>query len=100
MVAADVELSDAGDGGHEDDSEERADVEDEDLFLEGPGEGEQEKDADGEEDAAADFSAGALLVRGEFFFRCGDGQPSSPWDADCWMQISVRFWGFGWECGV
>ena len=72
-----LELGDAGDEGHQNGGEEGADVDDEHLFLESPGEGEQEKDADGEEDAAADFSAGALLVGGEVF-RCGDGQPSSP----------------------
>ena len=53
MVAADIELRDASDGGHEDDSEEGADVEDEELFPEGPGEGEEEKDTDGEENVAA-----------------------------------------------
>ena len=58
-------MRDAGDGGHENDSEEGADVEDEELFLEGPGEGEKEEDADAEEDVAADFGAGAFLVRGE-----------------------------------
>jgi hypothetical protein len=78
MVAAEVEPGDAGDGGHEDDSEESADVEDEDLFLEGPGEGEKEKDSDAEEDVAADLGAGSLLVRGEVFGR-GGGQPISPW---------------------
>jgi hypothetical protein len=46
-------LRDASDGGHEDDSEEGADVEDEELFPEGPGEGEEEKDTDGEENVAA-----------------------------------------------
>jgi hypothetical protein len=94
MVAADVEFGDAGDGRHEDDSEERADVEDEDLILEGPGEREKEQDADGKEDVAADFGAGALLVGGKVV-GCGDGQASSPWDAACWMQFSVRFCGLG-----
>jgi hypothetical protein len=67
MVAADVELGDAGDGGHENDGEEAADVEDQDLFPECPGEGEKEEDGDGEEDVAADGCAGSLLVRGEIF---------------------------------
>ncbi len=57
MIAAQVELSDAGDERRENDSEERADVDDQELFLEGPGEGEEEEDGDGEEDVAADFSA-------------------------------------------
>jgi hypothetical protein len=78
MVAAKVQLGDTGDGGHQDDSEESADVEDEDLFLEGPGEGEKEEDSDREEDVAANFGAGSLLVRGEVFGR-GGGQPISPW---------------------
>jgi len=90
MVAAKVDLRDAGDGGHENDSEERADVEDQNLLLEGPGEGEEEKDGDRKEDVAADFSAGSLLVGGEVF-GCGDGQPSSPCmlasGADGWMQL-------------
>jgi hypothetical protein len=64
MVATEVQPGDAGDGGHEDDSEESADVENEDLFLEGPGQGEEEKDGDGEEDVAANGCAGPLLVRG------------------------------------
>jgi hypothetical protein len=67
MVAAKVELPDAIDGGHENDGEEAADVEDQDLFLERPGEGEEKKDGDGEEDVAADCCAGSLLVRGEIF---------------------------------
>ena len=67
VVAAKVELSDACDGGHENDSEERADVNDHQLILKGPGECEEEKDGDAEEDGAADFCAGPLLVRGEVF---------------------------------
>jgi hypothetical protein len=47
-------LRDAGDGGHENDSEEGADVEDQELFLEGVGEGEEQKDGDGKENVAAD----------------------------------------------
>ena len=94
MVAADVELCDAGDGRHEDDSEERADVEDEDLLLEGPGEGEEEQDADGKEDVAADFGAGALLVRGEVF-GCGDGQASSPWVLPVGCSLVCAF-AVGW----
>jgi hypothetical protein len=78
MVAAEIEFCDAGDGGHEDDSEEGADVEHEELFLEGPGKGEEEQDRDAEEDVAADFIAGSLLVGGEVF-GCGAGQLGSPW---------------------
>jgi len=77
MVAAQVETSDAAYEGHEDDSEEGADVEDQDLFPESPGEGEKEEDGDAEEDVGADFSAGSLLVGGEVFGR-GDGQLGSP----------------------
>jgi hypothetical protein len=73
-----VELRDAIDGGHENDGEEAADIEDQELFPEGVGEGEKEEDGDREEDVAADFSVGSLLVSGEFFGR-GVGQPISPW---------------------
>jgi len=51
-IAADIELGDAAYEGHENDSEEGADVEDEELFPEGPGEGEKEEDRDAEEDVA------------------------------------------------
>jgi hypothetical protein len=57
VVAAQVETSDAGDERHENDSEERADVEDHELFPQSVGEGEEEKDGDGEEDVTANFSA-------------------------------------------
>jgi hypothetical protein len=60
-------LADVSDGGHENDSEEGADVEDEEFFAESPGEGEKKEDADAEEDVAADFGAGSLLVGGEIF---------------------------------
>jgi hypothetical protein len=66
MVATDSGLPDALDDGHEDDGEEGADVEDLDLFGEGPREGEHEKNGDGEEDVAVDFDTGSLLVWGEF----------------------------------
>ena len=42
LVVADFELGDAVDGGHENDSEESADVEDEEFFLEGVGEGQKQ----------------------------------------------------------
>ncbi|WP_353063543.1 hypothetical protein RBB77_20070 [Tunturibacter psychrotolerans] len=70
-----------GDRGHENDGKERADVEDQELFLEGPGECEQKDDGEDEEDVAANFGAGSLLVRGEVFWR-GVGQPGSPVGAD------------------
>jgi hypothetical protein len=60
-------LRDAGDGGHENDSEEGADVEDQELFLEGVGESQEQKNGDGEENVAADCGAGSLLVWGEVF---------------------------------
>jgi hypothetical protein len=78
VVAAQVELRDASDGGHEDYGEEGADVEDQEFFFEGPGEGEKKEDRDAEEDVAADFGAGSLLVGGEVFGR-GVGQLGSPW---------------------
>ena len=56
-IASNADPGDAGDGGRENDSEECADVEDEDLFLKCPGEGEEEKDSDGEEDVTADRGA-------------------------------------------
>ncbi len=77
VVAAKAALRDPGDGWHENDSEESADVEDQQLLLEGPGETEEKKDEDGEEDVAADGGAGSLFVRGEVFGR-GVGQPNSP----------------------
>jgi hypothetical protein len=64
LVAAKLELGDAGDGRHEDDREEGADIEDQELFLERPGEGKKEKDGYGEENIAADGCAGSLLIRG------------------------------------
>lgn len=78
MIPAQVETSDAGDERHENDSEERADVENQELFLEGPGEGEEQEDDDAKDDVTADFSAGSLLVGAEVF-GCGVGQLSSPW---------------------
>jgi hypothetical protein len=92
LIAADVEAADAVDGGHEHDSEESADVEDEELLLEGPGESEQEEDGDGKEDVAADFGAGALFVGSEVV-GCGDGQLGISLGADCWMQVVCAFGG-------
>jgi hypothetical protein len=74
-------LPDASDRGHENDSKERADVEDQQLFLEGPGECEQEDDGEDEEDVAMGFVARSFFVRGEVFWR-GVGQPGSPVGAD------------------
>jgi hypothetical protein len=70
-------LPDAIDGRHKHDSEETADVENQELFSEGEGEGEKKKDGDAKEDVAADFGAGSLLVRSEVFGR-KVGQPISP----------------------
>jgi len=56
------------DRGHENDGEERRDVEDQQLLLEGPGEGEQKKDADAEEDVSADGYTGFFVAAIE-----GDG---------------------------
>lgn len=73
MASADAEERDPADDGHEDDGEERADVEDEELFTQGEGEGKEKQDADGEEDVAADRGARLLLEGsevagvGEFF---------------------------------
>ena len=78
MVSAQVETSDADDERHENDSEERADVENQELFPEGPGEGEEQEDDDAKDDVTADFSAGSLLVGAEVF-GCGAGQLGSPW---------------------
>jgi hypothetical protein len=80
MVAAEVQLCDTDDNGHEDDGEESADVEDQQLLLEGPGEGEEKEDGDGEEDIAADGRSGLLLVRGEV--REDGGQLVLLWGAD------------------
>jgi hypothetical protein len=99
MVSADLQLADAVDEGNENDSEESADVEDQELFLECPGKGEEEKDGDGKEDVAPDFGAGSLFVGSEVFLG-GGGQPSSPWDADCWMQLVCASAVQVWECGV
>src|SRR5580704_15416421 len=102
MIAAQVELRDARDGGHEDDSKEAADVEDQKLFLEGPGEGEKKKDGDREEDVAADFGPGSLFVGSEVYGQ-RVGQPISPWNtlrgADCWMQLVCAFAARVRECG-
>ena len=68
-------MRDAGDDGHENDGEEGADVEDQELFFEGPGEGEKKEDRDSEEDVAADGGAGSLFVGSEVFGR-GVGQLS------------------------
>jgi hypothetical protein len=82
-----LELGDAGDDGHQDSSEEGADVDDEHLFLEGPGEGEEEQDSDGKEDVAADCTAGLFLLGREG--RHQVGQRGSPVGLRSWMQIWV-----------
>jgi hypothetical protein len=67
VVSAKAVPGDVRDGGHENDSEKGADVKNDEFFAEGPGEDEKEEDRDAEEDVAADFGAGSLLVRGEVF---------------------------------
>jgi hypothetical protein len=58
-------LSDARDDGHEDDGEQGADVEDQQLLLEDPGESQEEQDDDGEEDIAANRCSRLFLLRGQ-----------------------------------
>ena len=62
VVAADRGCGDGVDDGHQDDGEERADVEHGQDFAELPGEGEQEQNANGEEDVAADAGAGFICA--------------------------------------
>jgi hypothetical protein len=96
-------LRDALDGGHENDSEEGADVEDEELFPEGEGEGEKKEDGDAEEDVATDPGAGVFFVGGQVF-GCRAGQLGSPGvlasGTDCWMQLVCSVAGEEGECGV
>ncbi|WP_260734706.1 hypothetical protein [Tunturiibacter lichenicola] len=77
MVAANSQLGDAGYGGHEDDREESTDVEDQQLFLEGPGKGEEKNDGEDEEDVAAGDGSGFLFV-GREVFGGWSGQLDSP----------------------
>jgi hypothetical protein len=56
---------DAVDDGRQDSGEKRADVDDEQFFLERPGEGEEKEDADGEENVAAYCSAGLIRIGDE-----------------------------------
>src|SRR6202020_2165553 len=77
VVTAEARARDVGDSRHEDYGEESADVEDHQLFLDCPSESEEEKDADGEEDVAADVGAGSQLVGGELV-GVGGGQRGSP----------------------
>jgi hypothetical protein len=86
-------LPDAIDGRHKNDSEEAADVENQELFPEGEGKGEKKEDGDREEDVAADFGAGSLLVRGEVFGRRVGrrvGQPISPWNLLRVLTVGCR----------
>jgi hypothetical protein len=77
LIAAEFEFGDARDGGHEDDREESTDIKDQELLLEGPGQGKQENDDEDEDDIAAGYGACSLLVRCEVFGRWV-GQPDSP----------------------
>ena len=99
LVVTDLQLLDARDCGHEDDGKETADVEDQQLFLESPGEGEQDDDSEEEEDVAAGLGSGFFLVGGEVVGR-GVGQPGSPIGADVEMQIVCASGGQVRECGV
>ena len=80
-VAANLKLGDAVDDGHQDGSEERADVDDQQLLLEGPGEGEDEEDSKAEEDMAADDAA-RLLLDGSQMGREGDQVELLYWELD------------------
>ncbi len=77
LVATKFELGDASYGGHEYDREESTDVEDQQLFLESPGEGKKKNDSEDEEDVAARDGPGLLFVRSEVFGSWG-GQLDSP----------------------
>lgn len=56
---------DAVDDGHQDSSEECADVDDQEFFLEGPGQGEEEQNAYGKDDVAADGPVGFVRIGNE-----------------------------------
>jgi hypothetical protein len=75
--ASDAEGGDAVDNRHQDDGEEGADVEDEKLMAELPGQGNQEKGDKGEDDVAADVGAtgGAGLLRLPGGIRRGASRP-------------------------
>jgi hypothetical protein len=75
--ASDAEGGDAVDNRHQDDGEEGADVEDEKLMAELPGQGNQEKGDKGEDDVAADIGAtgGAGLLRLPGGIRRGASRP-------------------------
>jgi hypothetical protein len=90
-------LRDAVDGRHENDGEESTDVEDEEFFFEGVGEGEEKKDSDGEEDVAADKGAGSILLRCEVIGLLSqlDSPGCSVLDAE-----SMHFWCLEWKCGA
>jgi hypothetical protein len=96
-------LTDAIDGGHENDSEEAADVEDEEFLSQVEGKGEKEKDGDREEDVSADLCAGVFYIGSEVF-GCGRGQRGSPGGfasgAGCWMLLVCSVTGGERECGV
>jgi hypothetical protein len=64
VVAAKTQLGDAADCRHQNHGKEGTDVQDEKLFLESPGEGKKKEYCNAEEDMAANFGAGSLLVWG------------------------------------
>ena len=62
MAAADGEVGDAVDDGHQDDGKESGDVEHQELFAERPAEGDEQEDEEGEEDVAANAETGRFGV--------------------------------------
>ena len=72
--AAQLEVPDAVDGGHQHDGEERADVDEGENLAQTPGKGESKQYSDSEEDVAADGEA-VLLGRG--WLRGRQGAPPS-----------------------
>jgi hypothetical protein len=85
--------------GHQYDSEEGADVEDDEFLAEGPGESEEEKDGDTEEDVTACFDAGSLLVGGEVLGR-RVGQPDSPGVLTFGCSLLCSLYDKRGKCGV
>jgi len=83
-TATDVKGGDVADDGHQDGGEESADVDDQQLLLQGPGEGEEEEDAEAEEDVAANVAAGLFFTGGEVGRRGGQRILSC---AGSWMQL-------------
>ena len=62
VAVVEFDGGDAIDDGHQDCCEEGADIDDQQFFLQGPGQGKEEEDADGEKNVAAYVSAGLVGV--------------------------------------